>query len=139
MTIEEQLERDEGVILSAYMDSENYLTIGIGRLIDKRKGGGISKAEALILLRNDIFKVKENLYRVLPWTSTLDHIRYAALVNMCFNLGINGLLQFKNALAAMESEQWETAATEMLDSRWAAQVGARAIRLSQQMRTGEWQ
>jgi len=140
MTIEEQLERDEGVILSAYVDSEDYLTIGIGRLIDRRKGGGISKAEALILLRNDIFKVKEDLYRVLPWAAdSLDSIRYAVLINMCFNLGITGLCGFKKALAAIQAGQWQLAAKEMLDSKWAVQVGDRAKRLAQQMETGIWQ
>jgi lysozyme len=48
---------------------------------------------------------------------------------MCFNLGITRLLKFKKFLGAMEDHNWDKAAVEMLDSRWAIQVGPRAIRL----------
>ena len=134
--IEEQLIRDEGLRLKPYFDTVGKLTIGIGRNLDDK---GISEEEAKTLLKNDIKECEVQVLNALSWAFTMNLPRYAVLLNMCFNLGINGLLQFKNALAAMESEQWEKAATEMLDSKWAAQVGDRAVRLSKQMTTGEWQ
>ncbi len=135
MTIEEQLTRDEGLRLKPYVDTVGKLTIGVGRnLTDK----GISEAEAKLLLANDLADIRFQLPRVLPWIKKLDEPRYAVLINMAFNLGINGLLGFRKSLNAMLSEQWETAADEMLDSKWAYQVGARAIRLANQMRTGLW-
>ena len=53
----EELSRDEGTVLQAYQDSLGYWTIGTGRLIDKRRGGGITKAEADYLLANDVQKI----------------------------------------------------------------------------------
>ena len=136
MTLEEQLTRDEGLILKPYRDTVGKLTIGIGRNLDNK---GISESEALVLLRNDIAEYDKQVQVALPWTSDMDSTRYAVLVNMAFNLGIHGLLGFKNALEAMRSEDWPKAAVEMLDSNWANQVGDRALRLAKQITTGEWQ
>ena len=74
----------------------------------------------------------------MPWARALSPERQAVLVNMAFNLGIAGLLAFKRMLAACERGEYAAAAREMLDSVWAKQVGARAVRLAEQMRTGEW-
>jgi len=136
MTLEEQLTRDEGVVLKPYRDTVGKLTIGIGRNLDDK---GISESEARVLLQNDIAEFDKQVGAALPWTSDMDSIRYAVLVNMAFNLGIRGLLGFKNALEAMRSEDWPKAAVEMLDSNWANQVGDRALRLAKQMATGNWQ
>jgi len=139
-TIEAQLYRDEGFRSSAYLDSEGYWTIGIGRMIDTRKGGGISEAEARILLENDIAECEKQLQSLLPWAEELlDYRRYMVLVNMCFNLGINGLLTFRKMLTALENEDWEQAAHELLDSKYHDQVGKRAERRATQLRTAEWQ
>jgi lysozyme len=63
-------------------------------------------------------------------------VRQNVLADMCFNLGIGGLLSFKNTLAMVEHGKYEEAAAAMLQSKWATQVGQRAIELSEMMRTG---
>lgn len=108
----DQLIRDEGVVLHAYPDSLGYLTIGIGRLIDKRKGGGISLAEARFLLDNDIVRVSNEVRRALPWSEKLDEERFGVLLNMAFQMGIAGLLGFKNTLAMIERGDYKAAAAE---------------------------
>jgi lysozyme len=138
MTLEEQLIRDENEVLHAYPDSEGYWTIGVGRLIDQRKGGGISHEEAMYLLANDISSVRSKLMEQLPWIADLDEARQGVLENMCYNLGIHGLLGFKNTLSLIQNGHYAAAAAAMLDSKWATQVGARAQRLSQQMEKGIW-
>ena len=74
----------------------------------------------------------------LPWIDKLTPARQAALINMAFNLGIGGLLGFKNTLAAIEQGDYVRAARGMLASKWATQVHGRADELAAQMRTGEW-
>lgn len=136
------LVRDEGEVLHAYADSLGYLTIGVGRLIDQRRGGGITHDEAMHLLRNDVAKVEAQLDAALPWWIGLSDARRRALINMAFNLGIGsrqppkGLLAFQNTLAAIKARDYEAAARGMLASRWAEQVGARARRLAEMMRVG---
>lgn len=131
-----ELLRDEGLVTHAYADSLGYLTIGVGRLIDKRKGGGITKEEALFLLANDVDKVVGELDTKLPWWRTLSETRQRVLVNMGFNLGVGGLIGFKNTLEMIRTGRYSEAATAMLRSKWAKQVGARATRLSEMMRNG---
>lgn len=138
MNIRDQLIRDEGMVLHAYEDSLGYLTIGVGRLIDKRKGGGITEAEAFMLLDNDIERITRELERQLPWTAQLDEARRGALVNMAFQLGVAGLLQFRRALAAMRDDDWDTTAAELIGSRWAQQTPERAQRVARQIKTGDW-
>lgn len=136
MTILEQLRRDEGVRLKPYRDSVGKLTIGCGRNLDDN---GISADEADLLLANDVSHASGILAQVLPWSQGLDEARLGALTNMCFQLGMGGLLQFKNFLASMQAGKYEDAAREMLLSKWADQVPSRANRLSIQISTGEWQ
>jgi len=132
----DQLKRDEGMKLKPYKDSVGKLTIGIGRNLDDV---GINELEAEWLLHNDIFRAEAALEKVLPWTADLDEIRRAALINMTFNMGIGGLLGFKNTLAAIQEGRYNDAADGMLESKWATQVGPRAHRLALQIKTGEWQ
>lgn len=134
-----QLRGDEDEIPYAYPDSEGYLTIGIGRLIDKRKGGRLRPDEIAYLFNNDVDAAFEELTRALPWFQNLDDARRGVLVNMAFNLGVPGLLKFPKTLSLIQQGKYAEAAVEMLDSLWAKQVGDRAKRLSQQMRTGQWQ
>ena len=134
--LKDQLVRDEELRLKPYTDSVGKLTIGIGRnLTDK----GISFQEAQGLLANDIADATADLEAKLPWTATLDDVRKGALVNMAFNLGIGGLLEFHDFLARMQRGDFSGAAGAMLDSLWARQVGARATRLSIQIQSGVWQ
>jgi len=132
----QDLKRDEGMVLHAYQDLEGFWTIGIGRLIDARKGGGISETEALVLAKDDIFKVIGQLDNRLTWWRTLSEPRQRALANLAFNLGIDGLLGFKHALAALQDGNYERAADEFLDSKWASQVKGRSQRIADMIRKG---
>jgi len=136
MTLQEQLVRDEGVRLRIYQDTSGKWTIGVGRNLSD---DGISNDEAMMLLENDIDAATKSLETSIPWTMALDTVRLSALINMCFNMGIGGLLQFRNFLAAMQQGNWTEARNEMLDSAWAAEVGSRAQRLAIQVETGQWQ
>ena len=136
MTLREQLLRDEGVRLRPYKDSVGKLTIGIGRNLDDV---GISMSEAELMLSHDISRAWAALIVALSWSVRLDEARRGVLLNMAFNLGINGLLGFERMLTACEAGDYDRAAREMLESKWATQVGPRAHRLAQQMRSGEWQ
>lgn len=132
-----ELERDEGRVNYAYQDSLGYWTIGIGRLIDRRKGGGISNEEADYLKRNDISKVYRQLDESLPWWRDLDPVRQRALANMTFQLGIGGLLKFKASLALIKARNWTQAAINLKQSLWARQTPNRANRVIEMIRTGK--
>jgi lysozyme len=137
--ITRQLRGDEAVVPHAYQDHLGYWTIGVGRLIDKRKGGGLRPHEIDYLLRNDIDERIEELTRRLPWFQDLDDARRGVLLNMSFQMGVDGLLGFKNTLAMVKAGDYEGAAQGMLNSLWAKQTPDRAKRMSDQMRTGQWQ
>lgn len=134
-----QLRRDEGEVLYAYTDSMSYLTIGVGRLIDKRKGGGITAEESAYLLSNDIDRFESELLRRAPWIATLDPARFGALLGMAFQMGVDGLLKFKNTLALIQAGDYESAAEGMMASLWAKQTPERAARTARQISTGVWQ
>jgi lysozyme len=133
--IKEQLVRHEGLRLKPYRCTASKLTIGIGRNLDDC---GISQSEAYVMLINDIMNCEKQLQAKIPDIyNGLDEVRKSVLLNMCFNLGINGLLGFKNTLAFVKAGDWERAANNMLVSKWAKQVGRRAIELSELMRKGK--
>lgn len=134
-----QLTDEEGVVLSAYQDHLGFWTIGIGRLIDKRKGGGISLDEAKYLLVNDIQAKTTEVEKALPFYADLNDARKAVLVGMAFQMGIHGLLKFKNTLQLIKLGNYKEAGKGMLNSLWARQTPARAQRMATQMSTGEWQ
>lgn len=133
-----QLIKHEGMKLRIYKDTVGKDTIGCGRNLSDV---GISKEEALLMLHNDIKKADEAVVKALPWTIKMDRVRYSVLVNMAFNMGIKGLLEFKNTLGFVKDGKYLEASKTMLDSLWAKQVGKnpgqRAYELSEQMRTGE--
>ncbi len=133
--IKEQLVRHEGLRLKPYRCTAGKLTIGIGRNLDDC---GISQTEAYLLMENDIHNCEKQLLDEIPETyNSLDEVRKSVLLNMCFNLGINGLLGFNNTLDFIAVGDWERAANGMLASKWAKQVGRRAIELSELMRKGK--
>lgn len=134
----EQLLRDEGEVLHAYRDGEGYWTIGVGHLIDKRRGGGISQRISRLILEEDVESCKWEVHVRFPWFNGLNLARQGVMLNMAFNLGIAGLSGFHNFLSCMGAGDWEGAAQEMLRSKWAAQVGERAERLAAQVRSGQW-
>jgi len=133
--IKDQLVRHEGLRLKPYRCTAGKLTIGIGRNLDDC---GISQTEAYVLLENDIQNCEKQLLDEIPEIyNSLDEVRKSVLLNMCFNMGIKGLLSFKNTLAFIAAGDWERAANGMLASKWAKQVGRRAIELSELMRKGK--
>ncbi len=129
-----QLIKHEGLVLNPYKCTSGALTIGVGRNLDAR---GISKAEAMYMLDNDL---KECINQLQTHLSdiyvTLNETRRLVLVNMCFNLGIFGLLQFRKTIAFLRAKDYESASKEMLNSKWATQVGNRAKELAEMMRKG---
>src|SRR5690554_2169347 len=128
-----QLKRHEGLRLKPYRDTVGKLTVGYGRNLDDR---GITAEEAELMLTRDVDEVIEDLER-MPLFLSLDPMRKVVLANMCFNLGLPGLLGFKKMLAALSLHDFDEAARQMMDSKWARQVGVRAVELSEIMRTGE--
>jgi lysozyme len=137
--LQSQLRLDEGEKLTAYQDSEGYWTIGIGRLIDARKSGGITPVESTYLFSNDLAKIELQIDRWAPWLRTVDEVRLGAIKNMIFQMGLRKVLMFVNALALVRAARWDDAAREFLDSAWAKQTPDRAFRIAEQIRTGTWQ
>jgi lysozyme len=138
--ITRQLRGDEGAKPCVYRDTLGYLSIGVGRLVDGRKSGaGLRPSEIDFMLANDIADRLAQLSRRLPWFDRLDDARKGALLNMAFQLGIEGLTAFTNTLALVQRGNYAGAAHEMLDSTWAKQTPLRAQRLAKQMATGVWQ
>lgn len=139
--LDRQLRGDEAVRACVYPDSKGLWTIGVGRLVDSRKSGaGLRPHEISFLLQNDIDDRIDALTRALPWFQNLDDARKGVLLNMSFQMGVEGLLGFTNTLALVKDGKYENAAFAMLQSKWAREDSpARAKRLSDQMRTGAWQ
>lgn len=141
--LRELIELHEGRVPHAYQDSLGYWTIGVGHLIDRRKGGKLPEWIIDLLLDLDIRAHERELLKHQPWVAGLDPVRRAVLVDMAFNLGLepfdnDGFKDWPITLKAIKEHRWEDAAEAMLDSKWATQVGARALRLADMMRTGQW-
>jgi len=137
--LKRQLTADEDKREHAYQDHLGFWTIGIGRLVDKRKpGSGLRDSEMEFMLNNDIEDRIDQLTRRLPWFQNLDDVRKGVLLNMSFQMGVDGLLGFKNTLAMIERGDYAEASDGMLNSLWARQTPARAQRMAKQMKTGQW-
>ena len=137
------LKRHEGEIKKddrhvAYRCPADHWTIGIGRNIDPDSGIGLSDDEVDYLLQNDVERVIKELAAEYPWFNDLDDVRKDAMIDISFNLGQTRLRLFKRALAAMEAGNYKEAATEFLDSKWAKQVGGRALELTDMISSGEY-
>jgi len=126
--------RHEGIRLKPYRDSMGLLTIGIGRNLDQV---GISNDEALYLFANDKNKVIASCRGAFEWFDKLSPVRQMVVIDMVFNLGIEGFRKFQKTLAYIRAGRYAEASVEMLASEWAKQVGGRALELSDMMRTGE--
>ena len=157
------LKKHEGLKLKPYRCSAGKLTIGYGRNLDDKyfskielkfifgkteiakdkvlsilKEGGITKEQAEFLLAEDISQCILDLKNKLNWFDSIDSVRQDIMMDMCFNLGIRGLLKFKNTLGLIKNKKYIEASKEMLRSDWANQVGYRAIELSGMMKTGKY-
>ncbi len=131
----EQIKRHEGLRLHPYRCTAGKLTIGYGRNLEDK---GINTAEAESMLLTDMCEVEERLFAEGLF-SDLNDARKAVLINMGYQLGVSGLFKFKKMIAAVDRKEYELAAKEMLDSRWAMQTPNRAKELHDQMLTGEFQ
>ncbi|MDK1287400.1 glycoside hydrolase family protein [Pseudoalteromonas umbrosa] len=135
MNTVEQIKKHEGYRRFPYYCTGGRLTIGYGRNIDSK---GVDKEEAEYLLAQDIKNALAGVKRRID-ISHCNEARIAVLTNMAFNIGLQGLMGFKRMLEHVQQGEFESAAVEMLDSRWANQVPSRAQELAQQMLSGEWQ
>lgn len=136
----EMLKRHEGAVVEngrhvPYRCPAGKLTIGYGRNIEEF---GLSEDEVEYNLQNDIARIIKELSSEYPWFSSLDDVRKDAIIDISFNLGATRLRGFKRALAAMEVADYKAASTEFLDSKWARQVGGRALELADMIKTGEY-
>lgn len=150
----DQLIIHEGMELKVYKDSLGIDTIGVGRNLEDRGitdgelafmnllrsdiyEQGITEGNARWLLSNDIDIIEKELSDVHPCINSLGDVRLRVVLDMAFNMGVPRLCKFKKMWEAIHNASYATAAEEMLDSRWATQVGRRAERLSIAMRTGD--
>ena len=135
--LELQLIKHEDLRLKPYRCSADKLSIGVGRNLDDN---GITRIEAMVMLRNDITSTRFALEKAVPGFLGFSAQRRRALIDMCFNLGLTRFLQFKQMLAAIRMGDFCGAADEMLNSKWASQVGKepgqRAHTLATMMREG---
>ena len=129
----EALRRHEGFRAEMYKCPAGYWTIGYGHNLEHR---AISKEVADLMLFQAVEDTVKELNRRLPFFSSLDNVRQSVLINMGFNLGVNGLLKFRKMIDALEEKNYDLAAHEMLDSKWATQVGSRATELAFMMKAG---
>jgi lysozyme len=125
---------NEGYRRYVYEDTEGIPTIGIGFNLEE----GFSEEECQAILRIRMRKAIHELSRKIPAYRDMGSIRKIVMVDLVFNLGLPRLLKFKKMLAAIERKDWEDAADELLDSRYARQVKGRAKRNAYMLRTGEW-
>lgn len=133
---QEMLIRHESLEKRLYKCTANKWSIGVGRNLEDR---GISEDEAIFMMNNDVRDFYNELKRALPWYESLNDVRRAALMSMAF-MGVPKLLQFKKMLAACVKGDWNEAAKQALDSKWARDVKeTRANEVAAMLRTGEWQ
>lgn len=128
-----ELTRDEGLRLKPYVDTTGNVTIGVGRNLT---ANGISMAEAKILLSGDMQQAISDCAQALEWWPTLDDVRQRVLANLCFNMGLPTLLTFTTFLTLVGQTKYNAAADDLLQTKWAGQVGQRAVRLAAVLRTG---
>lgn len=152
----DKLIEHEGMVLTVYQDTLGIDTIGIGRNLKDRGISpeelaymdipnmaivyteGINEADARYLAMNDIKIVENELSQVHKCVENLDAVRQLILMDMAFNMGVPRLCKFKKMWNAIHEGNFNAASLEMMDSRWARQVGSRARKLSDAMKSGEF-
>lgn len=134
--------RDRNGMHRAYRCPAGRLTIGYGHNLEAWPVLGLSAASridedrARELLREDCARTARMLDAALPWWRGLSLPRQAVCLSMAFNLGVQGFLRFAKTIEFLRRGEWAKAGAEMLKSRWARQVGARAGELAEQMESG---
>ncbi len=129
------LRRDEGLRLAAYRDSVGIWTVGYGHA-HVAPGTVWTLDEAEAQLAADVAAACAALDARLAWWRALDDVRQDCLANQCFNLGAPTLATFTTYLGLVKAGAYAEAADDVLATKWARQVGERATRLAEQMRTG---
>jgi len=125
----------EGMRFKVYKDIFGNESIGVGRNL---AANGISRAEALYMLGNDIAKCKAQLYPY-AWFKNLNQVRQEVMIELCFNMGINSLLKFQKMIAYLIAQQWQNAADALMDSEWSKQVAPeRSKNIVQRLITGQY-
>jgi len=134
--LEKMLIEHEGLSLDLYRDtaSPSRWTIGVGRNLSDV--GLRDETEALFLLGRDLDAIRAELDHAWPHWSQLDKVRADVVLSMVFNLGVAGFMRFVKTRRLIEEQSWDRASLEMMRSRWAEQVGNRAISLSTMLSTG---
>jgi len=133
--IEEQIMRHEDFRAKVFMGPEGATLIGYGRNI---KDKGLTKAEALMLLRNDIKECEDDLHKIFgKLFFEMDSNRRMALIDMRYTLGPGGFREFERMIGAIKAGNYSLAAKEMKDSRWYRQVGIRGKILYNMMLKGD--
>lgn len=132
--LRDMLIKHEGLRLKCYLDSKGIMTLGVGRNMESV---GLTNDEAVYMLNNDIAQKVAELRQAFPWFLQLDPVRQDVVVDMSF-MGVSTLKTFTKFCDAMNKGLWYLAATEMLNSQWAAQVHDRATELAEMMRTGRY-
>lgn len=128
---EKGLSSDEGVRLKPYKDTKGILNIGIGRNLEI----GITLDEAYYLFNNDLNSIYNRLEKY-NWFNSLNDVRQYVLINIAFNVGVNGLLEFVNMINALKNKDYDKAAFEILNSEAAVELKNRYSNLSNIMKTG---
>ncbi len=131
------LRNQEGVEHEAYQDSLGNWTIGVGHL-GAYPGEVWTNAQIDAALAEDVTKAATGLDRALPWLQTLGEVRWAAMVNQCFNMGLGNLLNFHEQLTALQAGDYVGAAHAMQDSEWYRQVPDRVDAICLQIITDTW-
>ena len=139
--LREQLKIDEGVKYEVYDDHLGYKTFGIGHLVKTTDeeyglpvGTPVSEKRVNSVFDKDVETYIDESKKVFGNLEDMPQEAQQVIVNMCFNMGAPRLSQFKKFIKAIHDEDWKTASVEMLDSRWASQVGIRANRLSDRIK-----
>lgn len=134
-SLKKQLKYDEGISRFPYKCTAGKLTVGVGRNLESR---GLSDDEIEYLLDNDIDTAIQDTARWLGGNvfSSLSQSRQDAIVNMAFNLGYTRLSTFHNLKKTILNNDFSLASIEALDSKWASQVGMRAVRIAERLRDG---
>ena len=145
--LQKWLETDEGVRSKPYKCSANKWTIGIGHNFEDKpltveqqvryfNRHPMDAEDIRELFEDDIAEVLTQLRR-FDWFKALTPVRQAALANMAFQMGVEGLFKFVTTLTYVQQGDFERAASNMLNSKWARQTPARARRVAQAIQSGE--
>jgi len=126
------IKKHEGFKQKVYKCTEGYDTIGYGFAI---KDLIMDEDIANLILMKKLQKLLERVYIAFPWFKDIDNTAKAIVINMCYQLGLRGFSKFKKTIYLLETEQYEEASLEMLDSLWAKQTPNRAKELSETLRS----